>query len=41
LAALKTSGAPGSSPDLLAGFDEIKDRLGTPRFDALGTQFGD
>lgn len=40
LSALKATGAPGSNPDLLAGFGEIKDRLGTPRFDALGTKFG-
>lgn len=40
LASLKASGAPGLNPDLLAGFDEIKTRLGAPEFDALGGKFG-
>jgi len=40
LAALKASGAPGSAPDRLAGFDEIKTRLGTPKFNTLGSTFG-
>lgn len=39
LAALREDAAPGTRPDLLAGFDEIKDRLGAPRFDALGDRF--
>lgn len=40
LTALRNSGAPGAQPELLAGFDEIKARLGTARFDALGNSFG-
>ncbi len=40
LAALKASGAPDSNAELLAGFGEIKERLGANRFDALGAQFG-
>lgn len=40
LASLRTTGAPGANPDLLAGFTEIKDRLGTSRFEALGDRFG-
>jgi len=40
LAHLRDSGAPGSRPDLLAGFAEIKERLGAERFDALGEEFG-
>ena len=39
LAALMESGAPGSNPALLAGFDEIKDQLDTAKFDALGARF--
>ena len=39
LAALKSGGAPGAQPDLLAGFDQIKTRLGAPEFDALGRRF--
>jgi methylisocitrate lyase len=39
LRALKEDGAPGSRPGLLAGFDEIKTRLGTDRFDELGNRF--
>ena len=41
LASLKTTGVPGADPDLLAGFGEIKDRLGASRFEALGDTFGD
>lgn len=41
LASLKTTGSPGAAPELLAGFDEIKERLGTPRFDALGSDFAE
>ena len=40
LASLRTTGAPGANPDLLAGFTEIKDRLGASRFEALGDRFG-
>ena len=40
LASLRTTGAPGANPDLLAGFTEIKDRLGVSRFEALGDRFG-
>lgn len=40
LASLRTTGAPGANPDLLAGFTEIKDRLGASGFDALGDRFG-
>ena len=40
LAALKACGTPGSAPDRLAGFDEIKTRLGTPKFNTLGSTFG-
>lgn len=40
LASLRTTGAPGASPDLLAGFTEIKDRLGASGFEALGDRFG-
>ena len=39
LAQLKATGAPGSRPELLAGFSDIKDRLGAPDFDALGSKF--
>ncbi|WP_370400402.1 isocitrate lyase/PEP mutase family protein [Sulfitobacter sp. JB4-11] len=41
LASLKTTGSPGAAPELLAGFDEIKERLSTPRFDALGSDFAE
>ncbi|MCK0100684.1 isocitrate lyase/PEP mutase family protein [Pseudohalocynthiibacter sp. F2068] len=40
LASLKASGTPGSEPNLLAGFGEIKDRLGALEFDELGGKFG-
>lgn len=40
LASLRTTGAPGTNPDLLAGFTEIKDRLGASGFEALGDRFG-
>ena len=40
LASLRTTGAPGANPDLLAGFTEIKDRLGASGFEALGDRFG-
>jgi methylisocitrate lyase len=40
LAHLRDSGAPGTAPHLLAGFAEIKERLGAERFDALGEEFG-
>jgi len=39
LAALKQDGAPMSRPDRLAGFSEIKARLGADRFDALAARF--
>lgn len=39
LASLKETGAPGSDPNLLAGFGEIKECLGAPRFDQLGSTF--
>lgn len=40
LKSLKETGAPGSDASLLAGFGEIKDRLGASRFDQLGRKFG-
>jgi methylisocitrate lyase len=39
LASLKKTGAPNAEPDLLAGFGEIKKRLGADRFDDLGQTF--
>jgi 2,3-dimethylmalate lyase len=39
LAALKADGAPMSRPDRLAGFSEIKARLGADAFDALAARF--
>lgn len=39
LATLKDTGAPGSQPDALAGFGEIKDRLRAPSFETLGKKF--
>lgn len=40
LAAMKRDARPASEPDRLAGFDEIKARLGAPHFDDLGQRFG-
>lgn len=40
LARLRADGAPGTCPDRLAPFADIKERLGAERFDALGNRFG-
>lgn len=39
LASLKSTDTPGSEPDLLADFAEIKDRLGASKFDELDDKF--
>ncbi|NNF23258.1 MAG: isocitrate lyase/PEP mutase family protein [Rhodobacteraceae bacterium] len=40
LAAMKRDARPASEPERLAGFDEIKARVGAPHFDDLGQRFG-
>ena len=40
LASLRNDARPNARPEALAGFGEIKSRLGADRFDDLGTRFG-
>lgn len=40
LASLKETGAPGSEPDLLAGFSEIRECVGAPKIEARGSEYG-
>ncbi|NNE88132.1 MAG: isocitrate lyase/PEP mutase family protein [Silicimonas sp.] len=40
LKSLKETGAPGSEPDFLAGFSEIRECVGAPEIEARGREYG-